>query len=130
MLEGLVVTETVPQRLLELGHSREETMVGGASPEHLPEPLDHLQLGAIAGEGVQLQMREGRKHSCDAGAPVPRGFVDHDHYAGILRRGIGPCDVAPMASTRLLHITLSRPHRRAGALYHAGCQASRYQVQG
>ena len=32
MLEGLVVTETVPQRLLELDHGREEAIVGGASP--------------------------------------------------------------------------------------------------
>ena len=102
MLECLVVTETVPQRLLELGHGREESIVSGASPEHLPEPLDHLQLGTIAGEWVQLQMREGPKHCCDDGASVPGGFVDHDHDAGILRSGVGPCDVAQMASKRLL----------------------------
>ena len=130
MLEGLVVTEIVPQRLLELGHGREETIVGGASPEHLPEPLDHLQLGTIAGEGVQLQMREGPQHCGDYGASVPGGFVDHDHDAGILRSRVGPCDVAHMASKRLLHIALRRPPRRAGALYNAGRQASRHQVQG
>ena len=130
MLECLVVTETVPQRLLELGHGREESIVSGASPEHLPEPLDHLQLGTIAGEWGQLQMREGRKYSCDAGAPVPGGFVDHDHDAGILPRGIGPCDVVQMARKRLLHRALRRPPRRAGALYNVGRQASRDQVQG
>ena len=32
MLECLVVTETVPQCLLELGHSREEAIMGSASP--------------------------------------------------------------------------------------------------
>ena len=130
MLECLVVTETVPQRLLELGHDREESIVSGASPEHLPEPLDHLQLGTIAGEWVQLQMREGPKHCCDYGASVPGGFVDHDHDAGILRSGVGPCDVAQMASKRLLPRALRRPSRPAGALYKAGRQASRHQVQG
>jgi len=32
MLEGLVVTEIVPQRLLELGYGREESIMGSASP--------------------------------------------------------------------------------------------------
>ena len=32
MLECLVVTEIVPQRLLELGYGREEAIVGGAAP--------------------------------------------------------------------------------------------------
>ena len=32
MLESLVVTEIVPQRLLELGHGREESIVGSTSP--------------------------------------------------------------------------------------------------
>jgi hypothetical protein len=31
MLEGLVVTEVVPYRLFELGHGREESIVGGTS---------------------------------------------------------------------------------------------------
>lgn len=116
MLEGLVVTETVPQRLLELGHGQEEAIVGGAAPEHLPEPLDHLQLGTIAGEWVQLQMRAGRKHGCDAGAPVPRGFVDHEHYSGIVRRGIEPRDVAQMACKRLLQIGLTGGNLRRDAI--------------
>ena len=54
MLESLVVTQTVPQCPLELGYGREEAIVGGTPPEHLPESLDHLQLGTVAGQRVQL----------------------------------------------------------------------------
>ena len=32
MLECLVVTQIVPHRPLELGHSREEAIMGGAAP--------------------------------------------------------------------------------------------------
>jgi hypothetical protein len=102
MLERLVVTQTVPQRPLELDQGRKESIVGGASPEHLPEPLDHLQLGTVARQWIEFQMWGIRQHGRDQGPLVPGGFVDHDHHAGILRRGLGAGNVTQMAGERLL----------------------------
>ena len=106
MLERLIVTETIPHRLLELGYGREEAIVGGAAPEYLPEPLDHLQLGTVAGQWIEFQMRAGRQDCSDSGSAVPGRFVDHDHHPGLLRSGIGSSDVPQVAGKRFLYIAL------------------------
>lgn len=48
MFECLVVAQTVAQSLFELSERGKEPIVGRPSPQHLPEPLDHLELRAVA----------------------------------------------------------------------------------
>jgi hypothetical protein len=93
MLARLRVTETVPHRLLALGHGRDEAIMGGAASEPRPESLDHLPLWAVAGQRVERQRRDGPKDGRDYGAPVPGGLVDHDHHPGSRCSGSGPRDV-------------------------------------
>ncbi len=57
MPEGLVVAQAIAQGPLEGHYRRQETIVCRTSAQDLPEALDHLALGAVARQPVQLQMR-------------------------------------------------------------------------
>ena len=124
MPECLVIAQIVTQGLLERAHRDKEPIVGRTAPQHPPEALDHLQLRTIAGQPVQLDMRQLVERRGDQGALVPGGVVDHQHDARVLRSRIGPGDIAQVPRKRLLQ---GSGHNRA-FLYAKGSIAQQRQI--
>jgi hypothetical protein len=101
MFQGLVVTQAV-EGVLELGQCQREPIAGGPPPQHPPEVLDDLELWAIAGQPVALQMNVRFERPREQGSPMPGGGVDHEQHARIVSRGIGPRDVPHVPCTPFL----------------------------
>ena len=84
MSEGLVVAQTMVQGPLEGDHRRKESIMCRTSAQDLPESLNYLELGAVARQPVQLQMREVCEPGGDHGSFVPGGVVDHQDHTRIV----------------------------------------------
>jgi hypothetical protein len=76
--------------------------VRGPAAQDFPEALDHLQLGAITGPGIQLQLGLLREDGCERCPLVPRRFVEHDDHPWGLGNGIRPSNVAQVRRKGLL----------------------------
>jgi hypothetical protein len=92
MFQGLVVAQALAQGVLELGQRQKEPIVH-SPPQYPPEALDDLELWAIAGQPIELQVRAHFERLSDAASRMPGGIIDHDDHAGILGRGIRSGDI-------------------------------------
>ena len=133
MFECLVITEVVVQRLLECRHRRQEAIVRGTPPQDFPEPLEHLQLRTVTGEGIPLQMVVGVQDLVDQDPSMPGGRIDYDHPPREGEGRVRPSHITPMR--RKAHVemalfgdcwslALSRPHD------HTRGQPATDQIQG
>ena len=102
LFERLVIAETMSQGPLEVRHGPKEPIMGGASAQHLPKPLDDLELRAVTGSGISLYMRERGEHLGDHGTLMPRRPVGHEHDPRVLRRRIGAGDIPEVPGKPLL----------------------------
>ncbi len=127
MPEGLVVAQTIAQGPLEGAHRGKEAIMCRASAQDLPEALNHLELGAVARQPVQLQMREAFEPYGDHGSFVPGGVVDHQDHTRIPGRGIGSCKIPQMPDERRLQGALGR--RGPLALHDPRAQMASHQIQ-
>lgn len=117
MLGSLVVAETVAQRLVDLGDGRQQPIMSGPPASHFLETLDHVQLGAVAGQRRDFQRRKCCKNRVNRGSLMPGRVVNDQHDPGLLRRGIHEDDGAQVVGTGLLQVapfrepSLLRPQR-------------------
>src|SRR5262249_22312188 len=81
---GLEVTEAAPQRRLQVRQRVEQAVVRRPPPQLLPEPLDRVQLRAVARQPPELQMRVVPQRLVDGPAAMPGGVVDQQHHARVL----------------------------------------------
>lgn len=91
------------QGLLELGGGPKEAVVRGSLAEQLPEALDDVELGAVAGQAQKLDVQHLVQCSADAGTAMPGGVVEGDDHAREVLFGISSAHVAQVASEGLLH---------------------------
>jgi hypothetical protein len=127
MSECLVVAQAIAQGAPESGHRGKETVVCRTSAQDLPEPLNHLELGAVTWQSVQLQMWHVVEACGDQGAFVPGGVVDDQDHTRIFGSGIGACQIPQMPGERRLQGTL--PRRGALPLHDARAQMTSHQIQ-
>jgi hypothetical protein len=127
MSKCLVVAQAVTQGPLERDHRGKETIVCRASPQHLPEPLNHLELGAVTWQSVQLQMRHVVEACGDQGSCVPGGVVDHQDHTRIPGGGVGACQIPQMPDEHCLEGVLCR--RGPLALHDPCAQMASHQIQ-
>jgi hypothetical protein len=91
MVVGLVVAQAVAQGLFELGERGKEPSVD-CPPKTLPEPLDPLELRAVARSSVEFKVGHRLERCHDQGTLGPGSMVDHERYPRVLAGGIGPGD--------------------------------------
>jgi hypothetical protein len=127
MPEGLVVAQTIAQGPLEGAHRGKEAIMCRASAQNLPEPLNHLELGAVARQPVQLQMREAFEPCGDQGPFVPGGVVDHQDHSRIPGGGIGAGQIPQLPDDRRLQGALAR--RGTRPLPDPRAQMASHQIQ-
>ena len=82
----LEVAQAGPDRPLQVRQALEQPVVRRPPPQQLPEPLDHVQLRAVARQPLELQVRVVGQRLVDRLAPVPRGVVDDQHHPLVLAR--------------------------------------------
>ncbi len=88
--------------------------------ERLPEPLDHVELWAVTGQPLQLQVRVLDQHGLDDLTGMPRGVVDDQDHARVLPGGVTAADLAEVLGERPLEAaSLALPVRRYRPVRHA-----------
>jgi hypothetical protein len=81
MLERLVVAETDTQGAFKVGECLKQPIVGRPLAHHVPEALDHLQLGTIAGERIECQMWKPLEHLVHGATVMPgRGVASNSRF--------------------------------------------------
>jgi hypothetical protein len=70
--------------------------VRGPTAQHPPEALNDIELGTIAWEPIQLQVRRGGSHLVYHSALMPGRIIDRDNNRGILAARIGSCNITQM----------------------------------
>jgi len=128
VLKCLVIAQATAERLPELGHPWEESIVRRPAPQHLPQTLDHLELWTIAGQPVPFDRRCGVESRCDHDALVPGGVINYEPHPGRLRHRIGAGDIPHVAGTRVLHRP-RRPSRGAIARHQTGGESAGHQME-
>src|SRR5262249_43626479 len=99
---GLEVAKAGPQRRLQVGQRVEQPVVRRPPPPLLPEPLDRVQLRAVTGQPLELQVRLPAQGVVDRPAAVPRRVVDQQHHPRVPLARVNPADVAQVGRERLL----------------------------
>jgi hypothetical protein len=127
MPEGLVVAQTIAQGPLERAHRGKEAIMCRAASQDLPEALNHLELGAVARQPIQLQVREAFEPRGDQGPLVPGGVVDHQDHAWRSGLGISSCNIPQVLDERRLQGALGR--RGPLALHDSRAQMASHQIQ-
>src|SRR5215475_12601116 len=79
--KGLEVAEAGPDRRLQISDRVEQPVVRRPPPQPLPEALDHVQVRAVAGQPVELQVRVVRQRLVYQLAAVPGGVVQGQYHA-------------------------------------------------
>jgi hypothetical protein len=83
----------------------------GPPAQHLPAALNELELGTRAGQSIALQLRTCSEGLRDQGSAMPGGVVEHESYARIVGRRIGPSAISHVPRKARFQAALPPPAR-------------------
>lgn len=88
--------------MLQVGQGIEQPIMSRPPSQHLPEPLDRVELRAVRRQPLALQVRILRQRFVNRLAPVPRRVIKQQHHLGVLLRRVDLGYMPQVVGERLL----------------------------